>query len=146
MSTNNHQNGGYAIVNPDDARDHYAGSDVPGEFRTLTDALGCTQLAITLIRVPPHSDFEQGTGHFHDEIEELYVVTAGTLTMRFGDDVRTVRAPAAVRVAPRTPRSHRNEGDQTVEMWAISRKLGNGDATKLDDFWEPSPEARQSRA
>ena len=145
MSTNNHQNG-YAIVDPNEARDHYAGSDVPGEFRTLTDALGCTQLAITLIRVPPHSDFEQGTGHFHDEIEELYLVTAGELTMRFGDDVRTVRAPAAVRVAPRTPRSHRNEGDQTVEMWAISRKLGNGDATKLDDFWEPSPEARQSRA
>lgn len=145
MSTNNHQNG-YAIVDPNEARDHYAGSDVPGEFRTLTDALGCTQLAITLIRVPPHSDFEQGTGHFHDEIEELYLVTAGALTMRFGDDVRTVRAPAAVRVAPRTPRSHRNEGDQTVEMWAISRKLGDGDATKLDDFWEPSPEARQSRA
>jgi uncharacterized cupin superfamily protein len=145
MITNNQQNG-YAIVDPDEARDHYAGSDVPGEFRTLTDALGCSQLAITLIRVPPHSDFEQGTGHFHDEIEELYLVTAGTLTMRFGDDVRTVRAPAAVRVAPRTPRSHRNEGDQTVEMWAISRKLGNRDATKLDDFWEASPEARQSRA
>ena len=146
MSTNNDQNGGYAIVDPDEARDHYAGSDVPGEFRTLTDALGCSQLAITLIRVPPHSDFEQGTGHFHDEIEELYLVTAGALTMRFGDDVRTVRAPAAVRVAPRTPRSHRNEGDQTVEMWAISRKLGNHDATKLDDFWEALPEARQSRA
>jgi uncharacterized cupin superfamily protein len=145
MSTNNHQNG-YAIVDPDEARDHYAGSEVPGEFRTLTDALGCSQLAITLIRVPPHSDFEQGTGHFHDEIEELYLVTAGALTMRFADDVRTVRAPAAVRVAPRTPRSHRNEGDQTVEMWAISRKLDNGDATKLDDFWEASPEARQSRA
>jgi hypothetical protein len=30
-------------------------------------------------------------------------------------------------------------------MWAISRKLGNRDATKLDDFWEASPEARQRR-
>jgi len=35
----------YAIVNPDDVRDHYAGTDVPGEFRSLSDALGCTQLA-----------------------------------------------------------------------------------------------------
>ena len=86
MSTNNDQNGGYAIVDPDEARDHYAGSDVPGEFRTLTDALGCSQLAITLIRVPPHSDFEQGTGHFHDEIEELYLVTAGALMM-FGGTI-----------------------------------------------------------
>jgi uncharacterized cupin superfamily protein len=135
----------YAIVTPDEVEDHYAGSAVPGEFRRLTDALGCEQIAITLIRVPPHSDFEQGTGHFHDEIEELYLITRGELTMRFGDEVRKVRAPAVVRVDPRTPRSHRNEGDEGVEMWAVSRNLGNADATKLDDFWEASPEASQSR-
>ena len=133
----------YAIVNPDEARDAYAGTDVPGEFRRLTDALGCTQLAATLIRVPPHSDFEQGTGHFHDDVEELYLVTRGTLTMRFGDEVSKVSAPAAVRVAPRTPRSHRNEGDEPVELWAVSRKLDHGDATKIDEFWDASPHARQ---
>jgi mannose-6-phosphate isomerase-like protein (cupin superfamily) len=133
----------YAIANPDDADDAYAGSDVPGEFRSLTQALGCSQVAVTLIRVPPHSDFEQGTGHFHDEIEELYLVTRGTLTMRFGDEIHTVSAPAVVRVAPTTPRSHRNEGDEPVEMWAVSPKLGRGDSTKIDDFWEASPEARQ---
>ena len=133
----------YAIVSPDDAEDTYAGSDVPGEFRRLTNLLECSQLAVTLIRVPPHSDFEQGTGHFHDEIEELYLVTRGTLTMRFGDEIRTVSAPAAVRVAPTTPRSHRNEGDEPVEMWAISPRLGRSDSTKLDDFWEASPEAAQ---
>jgi mannose-6-phosphate isomerase-like protein (cupin superfamily) len=136
----------YAIVAPDDVQDHYAGTDVPGEFRRLTDALGCEQLAATLIRVPAHSDFEQGTGHFHDEVEELYLVTRGALTMRFGDEVRTVRAPAAVRVANRTPRSHRNEGDEPVEMWAISVKIDRGDATKIDDFWEASPEAAQRRS
>jgi mannose-6-phosphate isomerase-like protein (cupin superfamily) len=135
----------YAIVSPDQAEDFYAGTDVPGEFRRLTDALGCRQLAVTLIRVPAHSDFEQGTGHLHDELEELYLITRGTLTMRFGDDVRTVTAPAAVRVAPGTPRSHRNEGDEPVEMWAISRRLDRRDATKIDDFWEASPDARQHR-
>ena len=136
---------GYAIVDPDDVEDHYAGSDVPGEFRHLTEALGAEQLSATLIRVPPHADFEQGTGHFHREVEELYLVTRGTLTMRFGEDVRTVRAPAAVRVANRTPRSHRNEGDEPVELWAVSRKVDASDATKIDDFWEVSPEARQHR-
>jgi mannose-6-phosphate isomerase-like protein (cupin superfamily) len=135
----------FAVVDPDEVRDAYEGTDVPGEFRRLTDALGCEQLAATLIRIPPHSDFEQGTGHFHDEIEELYLVTRGTLTMRFGDEVRRVSAPAAVRVAPRTPRSHRNEGGELVEMWAVSRRLGRRDATKLDDFWEASPDARQRR-
>jgi mannose-6-phosphate isomerase-like protein (cupin superfamily) len=135
----------YAIVDPDEVTDYYEGTDVPGEFRTLTDALDCEQLAVTLIRVPAHSDFEQGTGHYHDEIEELYLVTRGTLTMRFGDDIHRVSGPAAVRVAAGTPRSHRNEGDEPVEMWAVSRRLGRGDATKIDDFWEASPEAAQHR-
>jgi mannose-6-phosphate isomerase-like protein (cupin superfamily) len=135
----------YAIVDPDEVDNVYEGGDVPGEFRRLTDALDCEQLAVTLIRVPPHSDFEQGTGHYHDEVEELYLVTRGTLTMRFGDDVRTVSAPSAVRVAARTPRSHRNEGDEPVEMWAISRRAERSDATKIDDFWAASPDARQHR-
>jgi mannose-6-phosphate isomerase-like protein (cupin superfamily) len=134
----------YAVVDPDEVADHYADDDgVRGEFRSLTDALGCEQLAATLIRVPPHSDFEQGTGHYHEQIEELYLLTRGTLTMRLGDDVRKVSAPAAVRVAGRTPRSHRNEGDEPVELWALSRKIDHSDATKLDDFWEASPDARQ---
>ena len=131
----------YAIVDADDVEDVYAGTDVPGEFRPLTDALGSEQLALTLIRVPPHSDFEQGTGHYHDETEELYLVTRGTLTMRFGDDVREVSAGCAVRVAPRTPRSHRNEGDEPVELWAVSRRSDRSDATKIDDFWPASPDA-----
>jgi len=135
----------YAIVHADEVEDQYAGSDVPGEFRHLTDALACEQLSVTLIRVPPHSDFEQGTGHYHDEVEELYLVTRGTLTMRFDDEVRSVTAGSAVRVAPRTARSHRNEGDEPVEMWAISRRIDRSDATKLDDFWEASPDAAQRR-
>jgi mannose-6-phosphate isomerase-like protein (cupin superfamily) len=135
----------YAVVNPDEADDAYADSDVPGEFRRLTAALGSEQLAVTLIRVPPHSDFEQGTGHFHDEVEELYLVTRGTLTMRFGEEIRTISAPAAVRVAPKTPRSHRNEGDEPVELWAISRRLDHGDSTKIDEFWDASPDAEQHR-
>jgi mannose-6-phosphate isomerase-like protein (cupin superfamily) len=136
---------GYTIVDPDEVEDAYAGTDVPGEFRSLTEALGAEQLALTLIRVPPHSDFEQGTGHRHEEIEELYIVARGTLTMRFGDDVRQVGPGAAVRVAPATARSHRNEGDEPVELWAVSKRLGRGDAEKLDDFWEASPEAAQRR-
>jgi mannose-6-phosphate isomerase-like protein (cupin superfamily) len=131
------------VVRADDVDDVYAGTDVPGEFRPLTHALGCEQLAVTLIRVPAHSDFEQGTGHYHTEQEELYVIARGTLTMRFGDEVTTVGAGSVVRVAPRTPRSHRNEGDEPVEMWAVSRKLERSDAVKIDDFWEASPDAAQ---
>jgi mannose-6-phosphate isomerase-like protein (cupin superfamily) len=135
----------FTIVRADDVDDHYAGSDVPGEFRSLGEALGAEQVAITLIRVPPHSDFEQGTGHYHDETEEVYVITRGTLTMRFEDEVVPVEAGSVVRVAPATRRSHRNEGDEPVELWAISRADGMGDAHKIDDFWEASPDAAQKR-
>ena len=129
----------YTVVAADEVEDAYADSDVPGEFRGLSDALGSAQVAVTLIRVPPHSDFEQGTGHFHEEIEEIYLVTRGTLTMRFGDEVEQVPAGSVARVAPRTPRSHRNLGDEPVELWAISRRSEGDGGTKIDDFWEPSP-------
>jgi hypothetical protein len=82
---------------------------------------------------PAHSHFEQGTGHHHEEIEEIYLLTRGALTMHFLD-TRDDRAPAAVRVAPGTTRSHFNERDEDVEMWAISRQLGRPDATKVDDL------------
>jgi mannose-6-phosphate isomerase-like protein (cupin superfamily) len=135
----------YTVVSADDVDDVYRATSVPGEFRPLSDALACEQLALTLIRVPPHSDFEQGTGHYHEEQEELYVVTRGTLTMRFGDEIRNVSAGSVARVAPGTPRSHRNEGDEPVEMWAVSRRLDEQDAVKLDDFWEASRDAVQER-
>jgi mannose-6-phosphate isomerase-like protein (cupin superfamily) len=135
---------GWAIVRADDVDDAYAGSDVPGEFRKLTDALGAEQLSVTLIRVPPHSDMEQGTGHTHSEIEELYIVAKGTITFRCDDNVEEVVAPSVVRVGPGTARSHRNEGEEPVEIWAVSVK-GHRDATKIDDFWEASPEAKQAR-
>jgi len=136
---------GHAVAGARDAADLYAGTDVPGEFRPLGEVLGCEQLAVTFIAVPPHSDFEQGTGHYHDVTEELYLVVRGTLTMRLGEEVRAVSAPAVVRVDARTPRSHRNEGDEPVEMFAISRRAGGDDATKIDDFWEASPLAEQRR-
>lgn len=127
----------YSIVSADEVEDAYAGSDdVPGEFRQLTEALGAEQVALTLIRVPPHSDFEQGTGHRHQEQEEIYLVTRGTLTMRFGDEVREVPAGSAARVPPHTVRSHRNLGDEPVELWAVSRKTEESDSVKVEDFWK----------
>ena len=129
------------IVRAADVDDVDAGSSVPGEFRPLTGALGSEQVALTLIHVPPRSDFEQGTGHHHETVEELYLVTRGTLTMRFGDHVHRLGPGTAVRVAPMTARSHRNEGDEPVDLWAISRVNDHSDATKLDDFSEASPDA-----
>lgn len=136
---------GYSIVRADEVEDAYADSDVPGEFRSLSEALRAEQVAVTLIRIPPHSDFEQGSGHRHEGIEEIYLVTRGTLTMRFDDAVETVGPGTTVRVAPETVRSHRNESDEAVEMWAISPAGEDDGGEKVDDFWEASPEAAQKR-
>jgi len=136
---------GYTVVKADEVKDYYEGTDVPGEFRRLTDALGAQQLGVTLIRIPPHSDFEQGTGHYHEEIEEVYIITRGTLTMRFGNDIVKVEAGSAVRVAPKTSRSHRNEGNEPVDMWAVSRKIDRSDATLIKKFWPASKKAIQKR-
>jgi mannose-6-phosphate isomerase-like protein (cupin superfamily) len=135
----------YTTINADDVKDYYEDTDVPGEFRRLTKALDAEQLSISLIRIPPHSDFEQSTGHFHHEIEEIYIISRGTLTMRFGDDIKKVSAGSVVRIAPKTPRSHRNEGDEPVDLWAISKQLGRADHTKIDDFWEASDKAKQTK-
>jgi mannose-6-phosphate isomerase-like protein (cupin superfamily) len=135
----------YAIISADDAKDAYAGSDVPGEFRRLTPYLESEQLSLTLIRIPAHSDFEQSTGHYHDLLEEVYIITKGELTMRFNDDIVKVKAGSAVRVAPKTVRSHRNEGDEAVDMWAISKKIDERDGHKVDEFWGASLEAKQTK-
>jgi mannose-6-phosphate isomerase-like protein (cupin superfamily) len=128
---------GYSIARPTPANDAYSDDDsVPGEFHSLTDALGAEQVAVTLIRVPAHSDFEQGTGHHHDRLEEIYVIARGTLTMRFDDEIEEVEAGSVVRVAPETTRSHRNLGDEPVEIWALSRRTEESDSTKVEDFWD----------
>jgi mannose-6-phosphate isomerase-like protein (cupin superfamily) len=65
--------------------------------------------------------------------------------MRFDEEVETVGAGTAVRVAPGTVRSHRNEGDEPVEIWAISRQSESDSGEKVEDFWEASPDAVQER-
>jgi mannose-6-phosphate isomerase-like protein (cupin superfamily) len=63
--------------------------------------------------------------------------------MRFDGEIERVPAGSVVRVAADTTRSHRNEGDEPVEMWAVSRQIEEQDATKVEDFWEPSTDAAQ---
>jgi hypothetical protein len=58
--------------------------------------------------------------------------------------VEEVKAGSVVRVAPGTTRSHRNEGEEAVEIWAVSRKIAEADATKVDDFWAASPSAART--
>ncbi|HET9185060.1 MAG TPA: hypothetical protein VFN82_02860 [Solirubrobacterales bacterium] len=65
--------------------------------------------------------------------------------MRFGEEIEVVGAGSAVRVAPHTVRSHRNEGDEPVEIWALFPPSGDDGGEKVDDFWAASAAAAQHR-
>jgi hypothetical protein len=81
-----------------------------------------------------------------DRTEDAYAdsdVPGEFLTMRFGDEVESVGPGTAVRVAPQTVRSHRNQGDEPVEMWAVSPLNDSDSGEKVEDFWEASPQAAQ---
>ena len=135
----------YKIINKLDTADVYAKTDVPGEFRSYAELLGAEQIALSRIFIPPHSDFEQSTAHAHSEIEEIYIINSGTLTMRFDDDILKVESGSIVRVSPSVYRSHRNESDEPVEIWAISPVSSSDKADLVRDFWQKSPLARQSK-
>jgi hypothetical protein len=40
-------------------------------------------------------------------------------------------------------RSHHNLGNEPVELWAVSREIEDSDSTKVEDFWDPSPQAHR---
>jgi hypothetical protein len=60
--------------------------------------------------------------------------------MRFDGEIVAVHAGLAARVDPETARPPRNEGDEPVELWAISRRTDGNESTKIDTFREPSPQ------
>jgi hypothetical protein len=65
------------------------------------------------------------------------------LAMRFADNLRPVSAPAVAWPATRRGRIA-TRAPSPVEPWAITQ-LEHGDATKIDDFWDASPDAWQHR-
>ena len=109
-------------------------------FEPIRRHLGAECLGVNRLELQPRQRLRV---HIHERQEELYLVLSGTLTL-IVEEVEKVTAPAVVRVSPGTARSHRNEGDEPVEIWAVS-EFGHKDATKIDDFWDPSPEAKQTR-
>ena len=109
-------NRGYAIVHPDDVADSYADSKVPGEFRRLTDALEATSSPSRSSGSPPTPTSSRAPATTTRRSRSVYLVTRGTLTMRFFDAIETGPAPAAGRVAPGTSRSRRYDYDEGREV------------------------------
>lgn len=126
---------GYTAISLEDAPDVLG--DYPGEMRFLTGPLEAEQAALTYRRMPPGTGGRGSYGHRHKTQEELYLVVAGTLTFKVGDDVFEAGPGTAVRVAPATVRSVHNDTDSDVILVITSTKAADydGEVEFENDFW-----------
>jgi quercetin dioxygenase-like cupin family protein len=84
----------------------------PG-FRKIRSELGVQAFGVNAVVLPP--GYESGL-HFHERQEELYIVLAGEIEFKLGDERRTLQAGGLVRVDPSTVRGYRNtsESDDAI--------------------------------
>lgn len=111
--------------------------DYPGEMRFLRDVLETEQVAITYRRMPPETGGKGSYGHSHRTQEEVYVILAGTLQFKVGEEIFDVAAGHAVRMAPQAVRSVWNASDADAEVLLVSTRIEDlrEDVEFTQDFW-----------
>jgi uncharacterized cupin superfamily protein len=130
----------YTIMRADDAPD-YTG-DAPGKFLGYARPMGSEQLGVNLrvlepgrSSVPPGMD--ENAGHSHDDVEELYFVLEGELSLKLDDDVIELGRWDAVRIPPQVKRAMRNQGDTDLAVLMVSQKMSDPQAQSHfhEGFW-----------
>jgi quinol monooxygenase YgiN/mannose-6-phosphate isomerase-like protein (cupin superfamily) len=96
---------GYTHLNLEDVEDMAPrfGYQEQGEARFATRQLNALRTGVSHQRLRP--GVRQAFGHRHQHAEEVFVVLAGTGSMKIDDDIRDVRALDAIRIAPGSPRA-----------------------------------------
>ena len=127
----------YTIAEREQATDYMADYHGFGEMRSYTGALDAEQVALTWRRMPAGTGGRGSYGHRHRTQEEVYLVLAGTVTFKVGDDVFEVGPGAAVRVAPHALRSIHNDTDADADLVICSRRAEDLEAETetVDGFW-----------
>jgi uncharacterized cupin superfamily protein len=132
---------GYKVLRASEAPDFTNGAP-DGAFLGYGRPLGAEQIAFNLrvlspgaVHVPPGT--APSSGHSHRTIEEIYFVIDGELTMKLGDDVRTLRARDAVLVPADTPRAIRNDSEQeaTMAMCSVRVEDPRAESRWHEGFW-----------
>jgi uncharacterized cupin superfamily protein len=130
----------YSIMRASDAPDYTQGQASP--FLGYGRPMGSEQLALNVrvlapgaAHVPPGGDPTKG--HSHVNIEEIYLVLDGELTIKAGDDVHTLGPRDAILLAPGTPRGARNDSDAETAFAMISVKVADQstESNTHEDFW-----------
>jgi quercetin dioxygenase-like cupin family protein len=124
----------YNLVHLDEIQDILG--DYPGEMKPMKNPLGTTQVAMTYRRMPKHTGAKGSYGHRHHTQEEIIFVLSGAVEVKAGDEVVTVPAGAAIRIAPGVTQGTWNEGPEDAEILIISNRMEpEGVVDKVEGFW-----------
>ena len=120
---------------------HLTLSDVPDqapgfgvetqEARPVRSKLGAERIGLTAYRVKPGQ--RVGFGHSHDEVEEIYAITAGTGRFRLDDDIVDVAAGDVVYCPPQVVREW-EAGEDGLDVLAFGAHA-EGDGNMFPDWW-----------
>ena len=130
----------YTLLRGADAPE-YTG-DAPGAFLGYAKPMGAGEIAFNLrvlepgtTNVPP--GYDEALGHSHTEVEELYFVIDGEITLKLGDDVLTLGPRDAVLIPAATVRSARNTSDAPATLAMVSVKMDDPVAGSAfhEGFW-----------
>ena len=124
---------GYAKTNIDDVEDVAAsyGMGELGEARYVREDVGAERIGISHYRMNPGR--RTGFGHRHREVEEMYVVLAGSGRVKIDDEIVELRAHDVVRVAPESVREF-EAGPDGMELLATGTHV-DGDGELLQEWW-----------
>ena len=102
-----------------------------GEAHFPKDELGAatTGLGYQVLKPGKHLPF----GHRHDDAEEIYVILSGAGRMKLDDEIVSVEALDAIRVAPNVARGF-EAGPEGMSLVAFGPRH-DGDGEIIQGFW-----------
>jgi quinol monooxygenase YgiN/mannose-6-phosphate isomerase-like protein (cupin superfamily) len=124
---------GFTLVNLEDVEDVAPrfGFGDQGEARFANRPLGAFNTGLSHQRLRP--GVRQAFGHRHQHAEEVFVVLAGTGSMKIDDEITVVGPLDAIRIAPESSRAF-EAGPEGLEFVVFGPHHA-GDAVIDSDFW-----------
>jgi mannose-6-phosphate isomerase-like protein (cupin superfamily) len=127
---------GYSIASLEDLGEGYG-------FRKVRQRLGVTAFGVNWVVYPPGAE---GTLHYHDMQDELYLVHRGTARFEIDGAEHVVGAGGLVHVESTTPRRVSNAGDDDLVLFVVGGKGGyverDGQLVNPDDLAKRQAMAR----
>jgi mannose-6-phosphate isomerase-like protein (cupin superfamily) len=124
----------YTKVNLSEVKDsapEFGMGDVQ-EARFARGPLGAERIGLAYYKVNPGKRL--GFGHHHDEVEETYVVLAGSGRFKIGDELVEVGPRDIVYLPPQAVREW-EAGDGGLEMIAFGGHSDEEQGHMIQDFW-----------